>query len=128
MNNIPFTQFGAQSAIFRIGSPLNNLWIHQVGIGSGSGTASISNVVLLSEVDRNTITGTPDFAAARKVGFQGDFNSVEMSGIHLTEFGLFTTGLAANTGSIWFRESFGSIIFDGTNELQTLVTLEALPG
>lgn len=123
-----FTNFGAQAAIWRIGSPLNDLWIHQVGVGSGSGTSSVTNVVLLSETDRNTITGSPDFSTVRKVGFQGDFNSVEMSGTHLTEFGLFTTGLAAETGSTWLREAFGSIVFDGTNELQIVVNLEALPG
>ncbi len=107
---------------------MNDLWIHQFGIGSGSGTASITNVVLLNERDRNAITANPDFTAVRKVEFQGDFNTVEMSGTHLTEFGLFATGLTLNTGSIWFREAFGSIVFDGTNELQTLVTLEALAG
>ena len=79
-------------------------------------------------MNRNAITGSPNFATVRKVQFQADFNPVEMSGIHLTEFGLFATGLAALTGSVWFREAFGSIVFDGTNELQTLVTLEALAG
>ena len=124
----PVTNFGAQALAWRMGSPLNNLWISQLAMGSGSGTALVTNVTLVSERDRNEITGSPDFSTARKVIFTGDFNSVEMSGTQLREFGLFTTGLGANVGSSWLREAFGSIIFDGTNELQVQATIDLIPG
>lgn len=123
-----FTNFGAQAAIWRLGSNLDNLWIDQTAIGSGSGPVGITNVVLESEVNRTDITGSPNFTEDRKVAFQADFNSFTMSGIHLTEFGLFTTGLAAGVGSTWLREGFGSIVFDGTNELQISSSIEATPG
>ncbi len=125
---MPFTNDGAQFLTYRMGSPLNNLWAHQIGIGSGSGTALVTNSTLVAERIRNKLTGSADFTTPRKVTYQGDFNSFEMSGTHLTEFGLFTTGFAILTGSTWQRESFGSIVFDGTNELQVQTTIEVIPG
>lgn len=73
------------------------------------------------------MTGSPDFATARKVTFQGDYNSVQMSGVQLAEFGLFQSG-ASNIGSTWFRASFNPLTFDGTNELVLSTTLEATVG
>ena len=60
------------------------------------------------------------------LGVEIDFNSVQMSGIKMTEFGLFVSG-PLNIGSTWQREGFGSIIFDGTNESQVLSALEVIP-
>jgi len=122
-----FTNFGAQAIAWRLGSSLPNEYISAIGIGSGSGTATVSNTTLVAEHTRTMITGSPDFTTARKVTFQADFNSVQMSGLILTEFGLFTSG-PVNTGSCWQREAFGSVLFDGTNELQIVTTLEVLPG
>ena len=42
-----FTNDGAQFLAYRAGSPLNNLWIQQVAVGSGSGTATITDSTLL---------------------------------------------------------------------------------
>lgn len=96
-----------------------------MAIGSGSGTVALTDVILVGERDRNLITGSPDFDTVRKVQFQGDFNSVEMSGTTLFEFGLLASGPSV-VGSLWQREGFGSIVFDGTNELQILSTIEVI--
>ena len=103
-------------------------FIAHVGIGIGSATVLATDSTLVTEKNRTAITGSPDFSTSLKVNFQADFNSVQMSGLKLTEFGLFNvasgTGFA---GSGWQREGFGSVTFDGTNELQILSTLEVLP-
>ena len=45
----------------------------------------------------------------------------------LTEFGLFDIASGTGfTGSVWLREGFPGITFDGTNELQILSTLQVL--
>lgn len=122
------TNFGAQAAIWQIGSNLTNNYIQYYAIGIGSGLVDVSNVALITETGtRAAITGSPNFTTARKVSFQGDYNSVQMSGIQLTEFGLFASGASA-VGSIWFREGFGQITFDGTNEIQIVSTINILPG
>ena len=122
---MPFTDTGRNLLAFRFGSGLNSLYPQYLGIGSGSGTASVSDTTLLSEVNRVSFTTSPTFTTAKKVGFQADLNSFQMSGIHLTEFGL--THIGSNTGltgSYWQREGFGSIVFDGTNELQITTEIE----
>lgn len=114
--------------ILRIGSNLDDLFIKHIGIGTGSAAVVVTDVTLVTESNRTAITGSPNFTENFKVGFQADFSSVQMSGTDLTEFGLFDvasgTGFA---GSAWQREGFGSVAFDGTNELQILSTLEILP-
>jgi len=121
-----FTNAGKQFVAWGLGSNVG-LYMGHIGIGSGSGTASGSDVTLLNEINRTSITGSPDFTTTRKATFQADYNSVQMSGIHLTEFGLFNVVSGTGfTGSTWQRESFGSIVFDGTNELQILSTMEVL--
>jgi hypothetical protein len=50
-----------------------------------------------------------------------------MSGTDLTEFGLFDVASGTGfPGSVWQREGFGSVAFDGTNELQILTSLQVL--
>ena len=77
----------------------------------------------MGEWDRNAITGSPDFSVNQQVLFTGDWNSVEISGLILREFGLFTTGTALN-GSLWAREAFPAITFNGTNELRVENNIE----
>jgi len=119
------TNYGAQAIIWQIGSNLPNNYIQYCAIGSGSGAVLATQTTLFNERDRNPLTGSPDFSTAKKVTFQFDFNSVEMSGTHLTEFGFLASG-AALVGSIWQRESLGSIVFDGTVELQITNSIEVL--
>ena len=122
-----FTSIGKEYVALRLGSTLPDLFIANIGIGDGSGTAVVGDTTLVNEVNRSDITGSPDFTTVRKVSFQADFNSTQMSGINLTEFGLFDIGSATGfPGSTWQREAFGSIVFDGTNELQIISTLEVL--
>ncbi len=73
------TNYAAQAISWAIGSDLSNNFIQAVSIGSGSGTALITNVVLVNEASKAVITGSPDFTAARKVQFTADFNAVTMS-------------------------------------------------
>lgn len=122
-----FTDAGKALVTFGLGSDVN-LFIAALGIGSGSGTVVATQSTLIAPRDRNTFTGSPNFDTAQKVTFQTDFNSVEMSGTTLTEFGLSeTTGSStAFPGSMWQIERFGSIVFDGTNELQVLSTLNVI--
>ncbi len=119
------TNYAKQAITWGMGSDISNNFIQTFAVGIGSGTASASDVILVNESDRNMQTGSPDFDTARKVIFQADFNSVEMSGTNLTEFGLLASG-PAGVGSLWQREAFGSIVFDGTNELQITSTIEVI--
>jgi len=124
---MPITNAGAQFVAFAIGSDVSNNFIQYCAIGSGSGTFAATQSTLLNETDKNVQTGSPDFDIARKVGFQFDFNSVEMSGLHFTEFG-FTPSGPSLVGSQWQIERIGSIVFDGTNELQVTDIIEVIRG
>lgn len=85
-------------------------------IGSINSTVTASDTALQYIEDKQLITST-DVSTTKKVKFIGDWNSIEMSGLSLAEFGMTTSG-AGLTGSIWSRISFPAINFDGTNELR----------
>lgn len=121
-----FTNTGAEFVALRLGSSLPDRFITSIGIGSGSGTSNITDVTLIAETQRSLITGSPNFTEVRKVQFQADFNTVEMSGTFFREFGIFTES-GTGVGSLWQKESFPEIEFDGTNELQVLTTLQVIP-
>ncbi len=92
-------------------------------LGSGSGVAFPTQTILINEMDRQlntTISNT-----TQKVTWQGDWNSVEISGTDLLrEVGITVSG-APLTGSIWSRTSLPALTFDGTNELRVEETWEA---
>ena len=94
----------------------------QFMIGNGSGTATESDVTLVNATDRQNVTAT-DASVVNKITWTGDWNSVELSGLSLKEFGMMPSG-AALTGSIWSRTSLPAIVFDGTNELRIEETWE----
>lgn len=119
------TNYAKQAVAWGIGSDITNNYIQYCAIGSGSGAVLATDTTMVAETQRNTLTGSPNFTEVRKVGFQADFNSVEMSGTTLFEFGFLASGPALG-GSIWQREGFGSIVFDGTSELQIVSTMEVL--
>lgn len=119
------TNYAKERVALSIGSDLSNNHISAVAVGSGSGAALPTNTTLVAETHRNLLTGSPDFTTTRKVTFTADFNSVELSGLSLSEFGFFQSGAAA-TGSVWWREGIGSVVFDGSNELQIEGTIEVL--
>ena len=91
-------------------------------IGSGSGTAVATQTALIHPEDRQAVTAT-DGSTAYKVKWTGDWNSVTMSGLQLSEFGVCISG-PGTTGSMWSRAGLPSIEFDGTNELRIEETWE----
>ncbi len=93
-------------------------------IGSGSGTVALTNGSLFAENNRNIFT-TTDSSTQKHVIYTTDFNSIELSGTQLTEFGVYTSGTSPNGGTLYNREQLtGSIVFDGTIELQVQVNFE----
>jgi|SRR3990167_7185935 len=124
-----FNNFGKQQAAYLLGSDLSNQYIRYIGIGTGSAAVLTTDTTLAtgSEKKRIEITGSPNFITARKVTLQADFNSIQMSGLTIMDFGLFHQASGTGfPGSLWLREGFGSVVFDGTNELQIISALEVL--
>ena len=122
-----FTEYGRQSVAYLLGSSLPSLHIQYVGIGTGSATSAVTDIALTNEVLREGITGSPNFSENYKSKFQGDYSSTQLSGLSITEFGLFDTGsVTGYTGSTWQREVFSEIEFDGSNELQILSSIEVV--
>lgn len=91
-------------------------------IGSGSGVALASQTTLFNGWDRQEVTAVT-YPTATKVKYQTDWNSVEVSGLQLREFGVTISG-AGITGSMWTKSTLPAITFDGTNELRTEETIE----
>jgi len=85
-------------------------------IGSGSGTTNATDTILVHAWDRQAVTSI-NANTTQKVKWTGDWTSVEMSGLNLTEFGLCASG-ATTTGSMWSKTGIPSITFDGSNELR----------
>lgn len=92
-------------------------------IGSGSGTVALTQGSLFNGVDGQAVT-TISYPSNYKIKFQGDWNSVEMSGIQLREFGI-STG-STPTGSVWTRTNIPAITFQGSNELRIEETITVL--
>ena len=90
--------------------------IGNVLIGTGSSTILSTDTELVTPSDRQDVTSIT-FPSLRKVNWQFDWNSVEMSGTTLSEFGMLASG-AGLTGSLWSRNIIPSLVFDGTNELR----------
>jgi len=90
-----------------------------IAIGTGSGIVNEFNTDLINETDRATFSST-DIATAEETTFISDFNSLEMSGTTLTEFGVYSSG-SSGVGKCWSREGFTGVDFDGTNEVQIQV-------
>ena len=91
-------------------------------IGSGSGTANVTDTSLVYAVDRQKVT-IATYPENQKVKYQGDWNSAQMSGIELQQFGILPSGEGL-TGSIWSISSLAGLTFDGTNALRIEETWE----
>ena len=101
-------------ALFLAGSATNRPTYFM--LGSGSGTVVSTQTTLFNPFDgqeATSVTGSTIY----KIKYQGDWNSVEMSGIQLREFAICGSS-STITGSIWSRTTFPAITFDGTNELR----------
>jgi len=92
-------------------------------IGSGSGTAIATNGSLVAEVGSRQDYSAIDSSIAKEVTWTHDYSSSFMSGMSLKEFGLFDTNVA-KSGTMWHREGFAAVTFDGTNELQIQTTYQ----
>jgi len=90
-----------------------------IAIGDGSGIVNVFNTDLINETDRASFSST-DIATAEEITFISDFNSLEMSGRTLKEFGVYSSA-TAGVGLCWSREGFTGVEFDGTNEVQIQV-------
>src|SRR3990167_11494711 len=93
---------------YRMISGNENLIPTVTAIGSGSGTALVTEVVLVAEVRSGTFT-TIDSGTKFEVSWVSDFSATQMSGLGFREF-----GLKNGVGSIWNREAFANVVFDGT--------------
>jgi hypothetical protein len=92
-------------------------------LGSGSGTVVATQTELINPWDRQ-ITTEIDDSITYKVKYIGDWNSVELSGTQLREWGVTISG-TGTTGSMWSRTTMLSPInFDGTAELRIEETHE----
>ena len=92
-------------------------------IGSGSGAELNTATGLYAEHTglHKAFTETT-VSTLRKVKWTGDWNSVEMSGLQLTEFAL---SLGSTGNQIYHYVNLGNAIsFDGTNELRVEINWE----
>ena len=114
------TNFAKEMIALRIGSDVEKPLNFVLGTGSTNDTGS--DVTLVNEVDKQTFSSV-NLSGTYKIAFTGDWNSTEMSGIQLGEWGI-TSNAVASTGSVWSRVAFTPLTFDGTNELQIEETWE----
>ena len=117
-----FTEIGRSGAILAIGSFASNR-PQYMALGTGSAIDSISDVKLVTEAGSRIAPTTVDLTTPKEALYTVDVNSVAMSGTLLTEFGMFTEGTTV-TGSLWSKDGFAPVTFDGTNELQVQLTYE----
>lgn len=89
-----------------------------ISIGSGSGAVSVNNSGLVAETRFQAYTSR-DISTIKEVTYTADFGANIMSGLSLREFGVKTSG-----GTLFNREGFSAVTFDGTTELQIQVTFQ----
>jgi len=111
-----------QVGLVLAGSLTSNNYPSYFIIGSGSGIAMATQTELIHPEDRQAVTST-NGSTTYKIKWTGDWNSVEMSGLQLSEFGVCGSA-TGTTGSIWSRTGMPNIVFDGTNELRVEETWE----
>lgn len=93
-------------------------------IGTGSSTVSPTQDSLLTALDRQAFTNTT-YPSSQTLKFQGDWNSVELSGLTIQEFGVCGSEPTI-TGSMWSRSVFEGVTFDGTQEMRILEKISVL--
>lgn len=117
---IPFTRSGKDFTAIRIGS--NTPFLQFVGVGTGSSiAASGTDTQLTTETGTRIAFTTTNFATAGSFNFTTFYNSVQLSGMSLLEFGVFS---GSEGGSVWLRENFTpAITFTGEQELELDITI-----
>ena len=96
-----------------------------IAIGDGSGEVAVTNTTLVNMTSRKVFSST-DVSTPNEVTYIADWNSLEMSGTTLKEFGVFISGTGTAVGKAWSREGFAAVEFDGTNELQIQVSYKII--
>ena len=101
-----------------------------MGIGSGSGIFVVTQTQLIYE---NTLPAnrrlwtSRSISTTKEVAYIFDWNSVEMSGLKISEFGISNGSIATAqsvSGTMWTRDIINTITFDGTSEIQIQLTLQ----
>jgi hypothetical protein len=85
-------------------------------IGTGSATFAPAVGSMISEIGSRSIWFTRDITTVGEVNFEYQYNSIQMSGITLKEFGI-AVGSTTNAQDLWNRETIPATLFDGSNEL-----------
>jgi hypothetical protein len=85
-------------------------------LGNGSETFNPAVGSIIAEIGSRSIWFTRDITTVGEVNFEFQYNSIQMSGITLKEFGL-AVGSTTNAQDLWNRETIPSTLFDGSNEL-----------
>jgi hypothetical protein len=91
------------------------------GVGTGSAVEVTTLGSLISPVGGRSLWTSRDSSTVNEVEWVFDFDSVSMSGINLSEFGMGTV-IGSGANDLWNRENFIPIQFDGTNELEVSIT------
>lgn len=89
-----------------------------ITIGTGSGVVSVNNSGLVTPALSVAFTSR-DISTQKEVTFVSDFGATTLSGLSVKEFGVQKSG-----ATLFNREGFGAVVFDGTSELQISVTFE----
>ena len=100
--------------LWTVGTELPN----GIEIGTGSGTKSVATSGLVTPVIFRAFSST-DTSTPRFVTFTSDYTSVELSGLSIKELGVKTSG-----GTLWSADGFPAITFNGSIEMQVVVTWE----
>lgn len=88
-----------------------------IEIGTGSSLKTIFTTGLTTPVLFRAFTQANDVSTAQQIVFTSDFTSTELSGLSIKELSVRTSG-----GNVWSADGFPSITFDGTVEMQSIVT------
>lgn len=115
------TDYGKSGlALLMVGSANLPQWC-EIGSGSGAAIAGLGSNV--APVGSRAFWIERDLTTNKQIGITFDFNSVQMSGVFLREFGV-GGSQAVGSNDLWVREAFPFVQFDGTNELEVEITFQ----
>jgi len=120
-----FTDVGKEMVAYLMAFGSGTSYPRYCAIGSGSGAVAATDTALVGESGARNDYTSLNSGTAKQLLWTHDFSSTSISGITLTEFGLFDN-ISGTTGSMWQREGFPGIEFDGSNELQIQITFEVV--
>lgn len=107
------TNIGLNTIRSLIGSPQPTIPTH-VAIGSGTTAFNATDTSLEKENARVGMTSY-DVSVNKIVTYVADFSSTAISGLDVSEFGMFN---ASSAGSIFNRQVITNLVFQGDRELQ----------